>query len=296
MTWVSNSCRLLDFDSKPSRGNRKASSKKSQHYRKLPDSLVRMTILPIEKSLDDDTKMVKAKNQRYSRPWMPNWMLIQRKWQWKNHQHGSWFFPKYMNGFDEHWYLIILSCWNTGSWYVVIHACKDRWIVAKFNDSVDASEIHHKRPRGILSMFIAWLTAFGISFPPERWVSLPPGSPGTPPSPQQRGGLYQDGIVKRLLRCGAEKDMPMQQGLKDLAVQSANQGRTCFFCLWHYIISMNIYTENINFFRLGVKPDVLCVLCTLWARLSVYHHSMVFLTEVTLAEEISSFYVHSTGK
>ena len=229
MTWVSNSCRLLDFDSKPSRGNRKASSKKSQHYRKLPDSLVRMTILPIEKSLDDDTKMVKAKNQRYSRPWMPNWMLIQRKWQWKNHQHGSWFFPKYMNGFDEHWYLIILSCWNTGSWYVVIHACKDRWIVAKFNDSVDASEIHHKRPRGILSMFIAWLTAFGISFPPERWVSLPPGSPGTPPSPQQRGVLYQDGIVKRLLRCGAEKDMPMQQGLKDLAVQSANQGRTCFF-------------------------------------------------------------------
>ena len=112
------------------------------------------------------------------------------------------------------------------SWYMLVK------IVESLLSSMIVLMLQKSTTRGPAVFYrclIAWLTAFGISFPPERWVSLPPGSPGTPPSPQQRGVLYQDGIVKRLLRCGAEKDMPMQQGLKDLAVQSANQGRTCFF-------------------------------------------------------------------
>ena len=152
------------------------------------------------------------------------------------------------------------------------------------------------RERGILSVY-RWFIA-------SAFLSLPKGGLvyhlvvlAHHRVHQQTGVLYQDGIVKRLLRCGAEKDMPMQQGLKDLAVQSANQGRTCFFLslALHNIYEYLSGKHQLNIY-LGVKPDVLCVLCTLWARLSVYHHSMVFLTEVTLAEEISSFYGHSTGK
>lgn len=221
--------------------------------------------------------------------------LIQMKWQWKNHEHASWFFPEYMNGFDEHWYLIIWSCWNAGSWNVMIHACKDCWIVAKFNDSVDASDIHHKRARYFISLSHDWR--------PSAFLSIP------------KGGLVYHLVVLAHHRvhnnagscirmeswndcCDVElkKTCLCNRDLRTWLFSQPIKGELDSFCLWHYIISMNTYTENINFFRLGVKADVLCVLCTLWARLSVYHHSMVFLTEVTLAEEISSFYVHSTGK